>query len=172
MKSLTKDELNRLLKAAEENPNHWLAIIVSYTHGLRASELTEMTASQIREGYLTVIRKKGSLPTIQALIGPEKEPLETLAASVHPQDRLFKFTPRWFQMLMHKYGEKAGIPYHKSTPHKLKHTCAMMALAGGIKLNALQKHLGHKSLSSTGAYLVISQDQATEEFAKAVGLST
>jgi len=169
--SLTKDELKRLLSAAkEENQLHWLAIIVAFTHGLRASEVCEMTAVQIKDGYLTVKRKKGSLQTTQKLIGEETEPLESLVFGRDKNFRLFPWSTRWFQKLVHKYGEKAGIPYHKSTPHKLKHTCAMLGIEGGIKIHELQQKLGHKNLDSTGQYLKINDDQAGEAWRKAVGL--
>lgn len=129
-----------------------------------------MRGYQIRDGYLTVPRLKGSLPTVQPLLGEERQLLESLSASVGLQNRLFPFTSRTFQNIMHRYGGVAGIPYHKCTPHKLKHTCAMLALKGGIKINELQAYLGHKSMSSTGMYLKEDDDTASKAFAKAVGL--
>jgi integrase/recombinase XerD len=169
MKSLDKNELIRLLEAAKVNKVHYLAILIAYSHGLRASEVTQMRGSQVKDGYLTVERLKGSLKTVQPLL-VEREAVEKLAASVGLTGRLFPFSTRWFQKLMHRYGKLAGIPYHKCSPHKLKHTTAMLALEGGMKLNEVQAYLGHKSLSSTGQYLKVNDDQASKAFAKAVGL--
>jgi integrase/recombinase XerD len=169
MKSLDKNELIRLLEAAKINKVHYLAILIAYSHGLRASEVTQMRGSQVKDGYLTVERLKGSLKTVQPIL-IEREAIEKLAVSVGLTGRLFPFSTRWFQKLMHRYGKLAGIPYHKARCHTLKHTCAMLALEGGMKLNEVQAYLGHKSLSSTGQYLKVNDDQASKAFAKAVGL--
>jgi integrase/recombinase XerD len=167
--SLTKVEVTKLLNAAKENPLHHLAILVAYTHGLRASEVCEMTAGQVKDGYLFVRRKKGSEPTYQPLMGDERELLIERVSGLSQGERVFPFTPRWFQKFMNKYGAIAGIPYFKATPHKLKHTCAMISLEGGLNIHELQTFLGHKSLASTGKYLKISQDQASRAYAKVMG---
>ena len=170
MKSLNKDELSRLLQVAKERSLlHYLAILMSFNHGLRVSELTQLRAGQIKDGYLTVQRLKGSLKTVQPLVHPEGEVLKILYPSVDPSERLFKFSARWMQKLMHKYGELAGIPYHKSHPHILKTTCGTLGLKSGMKINEVQTYLGHKSLASTGAYLVVDDDEASEAFGKALG---
>lgn len=169
MKGLTKDELTRLLSVVKrENEMHYLAILLAFNHGLRVSEVTGMRAGQVKDGYLTVERLKGSLKTVQALLPNEKEILKNILPSVQNEDRIFNFGPRWFQKLMHYYGEKAGIPYHKCTPHKLKHTTAILSLKGGMKLNEVQARLGHKSLASTGMYLKVSDDEADQAFERAV----
>jgi integrase len=166
MKSLTKDELARLLSVIKgENREHYLAALLSFNHGLRVGELTDLRTGQIKDGFVTVERLKGSLKTTQALIGDEKE---LLSLQFGKGDRVFSFGIRWFQKLMHRYGEKAGIPYHKATPHKLKHTCAMLGLAGGMKINEVQIRLGHKSLASTGAYLKLSDEEGDRAFEKAL----
>lgn len=170
--ALDRDELKRLLEAAKADELHYLAIVTAFTHGLRPSEICEMTAEQVKDGYLTVPRKKGSEETYQEIIGPEKELLEKRAYIVRksfgPKGRLFPWSTRWFQKLLHKYGEKAGLPEHKCTPHKLKHTCAMLAVESGMKIHELKVKLGHKSLDSTAQYLRITQKQADDAWAKAV----
>lgn len=42
----------------------------------------------------------------------------------------------------------------KTTPHTLRHTCAMRMLAAGIDLTTIALWLGHESTESTQAYLV------------------
>jgi integrase len=169
MNSLTQDELARLLKVSESAPLHRLAILVAFNHGLRASEVTTMTGGQVKDGYLRVKRLKGSLETIQRLLPNEKE-LELISASVGNEGRIFNFSSRWFQKLMNRYGKMAGIPAHKSHPHSLKHSCAMLGLEGGMKINEVQAYLGHKSLASTGQYLKVNDETASLAFAAAVGV--
>ena len=172
MKHLTKEELSRLLSVAKaENELHWLAILVAYNHGLRASEITDMRGGQVSQTYLTVPRLKGSVKTTQFLMGEEIEPLRRLAALRGKTGRLFPFSSRWFQIIVKKYGEKAGIDPIKCHPHALKHTCAMLAIEKGIPVNVIQAHLGHKSLSSTGEYLKVSSEAASKIFAETMSHS-
>lgn len=169
MKSLSREELNRLLDAARVDSRHYLAILFAFNHGLRAGEVVSIRVGQCRDGYLTVQRLKGSLKTIQPLIYPEGELLKSLYYAADSSERLFPWTTRWFQKIVHKYGEKAGIPYHKSHPHILKTTCGTLGLKNGMKINEVQTYLGHKSLASTGAYLTVNDDEASEAFGKAIG---
>ena len=42
----------------------------------------------------------------------------------------------------------AGLP-EGLTPHNLRHTCASLLVAGGADPVAVQRHLGHKDVSTT-----------------------
>lgn len=42
----------------------------------------------------------------------------------------------------------AGLP-EGLTPHHLRHTCASLLVAGGADPVAVQRHLGHKDVSTT-----------------------
>lgn len=171
MLSLTQDELLRLLMITKrENELHWLMILLSFNHGLRPSEVCEMTVGQVTNGYIYIPRKKGSESTLQRMTSEEREAIERQIKNLSPKDRIFPMTTRWYQKLMNKYGEMAGIPGKKCTPHKLKHTCAMLSIEKGMKIHEVQTRLGHKSLSSTGRYLRISDGQADDAFSKAFDL--
>lgn len=43
---------------------------------------------------------------------------------------------------------RAGLPAGL-TPHHLRHTCASLLVAGGADPVAVQRHLGHKDVSTT-----------------------
>ena len=172
MQHLTKDELLRLLGAAkEDSARNWLMILVAFWHGLRASEVTELTSKNIKDGYITVQRLKGSMKTVQPLmVNPEsllneKAALEEIA-NLAGIERLFPIGRQHFWTLMQKYGAMAGIPKHRVFPHVLKHTCAMLTIKkAGIE--NVRQYLGHKSISSTGAYLKVSDEEASEAIALA-----
>jgi integrase len=68
---------------------------------------------------------------------------------------------------MQRAGAAAGLPKHKCHPHSLKHSCAMLAIKK-IGIESVRQYLGHKSLSSTGAYLRVSDGEASAEFAKSL----
>jgi site-specific recombinase XerD len=55
MKSLSRDQMDSLLKAARQHSERdWLMILVAYNHGLRASEVCSLTSANICDGFITV----------------------------------------------------------------------------------------------------------------------
>lgn len=69
MEALSKAELLSLLGAARaERERDFLMILVAYSHGLRASEVTRMQRDAVVDGHLAVARLKGSLRTVQPLV--------------------------------------------------------------------------------------------------------
>lgn len=166
MNHLTKDELKSLLKEIPSQRSR-LMILVAYLHGLRVSEVISLTGSSVRDGYLTVKRLKGSLKTSQPLVSSsdslmdESAYLPKLAEAVGSNGLLFPMTRNGVYKLMQRYGERAGIPKHKLHPHALKHGCAMASIkVAGIE--SVRQYLGHRSLSSTGEYLRVNDETASE----------
>jgi len=166
MQHLTMEELKNLLTVARRKSDRdWLLILVTFWHGLRASEAIALRVGDVRDGYLTVARLKGSLRTIQKTIEHlddllnERGALPAWTAGKSGKERLFPITRQHFGRIMRTHCAAAGIPAHKSNPHVLKHSCAHYVIRAGIQV--AQQHLGHKSLSSTGAYLRISDETAS-----------
>lgn len=168
MQHLTQVELKSLLTVAKaQDEADWLMILVAYCHGLRCSEVIQMTGDQIRDGYLSVQRLKGSYKTIQPLMPEEREALQKLASAVGV-GRMFPHARNYFWRKMQKYGKMAGIAEHKLHPHILKHSIAMHTIKdAGIE--NVRQYLGHKSIASTGAYLRVSDEAASKAIAAAVG---
>ena len=174
MEALSKPELIALLSAAKaKKTRDWLMILVAYSHGLRASEVTRLQADAVKDGHLTVARLKGSLRTVQPLVADENPLLDErkflfdFAASVHGKQRLFPVTRQHFWRLVQRYAAEAGIPERKRHPHVLKHTIAMQVIHGAGIENTRQ-YLGHKSMASTGAYLKVSDAEASDAVARAL----
>ena len=71
--------------------------------------------------------------------------------------------PRRVQMFVHRYGA-LGAGRADLHPHALRHTCATHLLDGGADLRAIQKVLGHASLSTTQRYTHVSIDQLVKVY--------
>ena len=165
-----------LLAAAKAHRERdWLMILVSFWHGLRASEVVHFSADQVQDGFLTIQRLKGSLKTVQPLVyreNPllsERDALIDYASKTPPNQPVFKLSRRQFYNIVRRHCLSAGIPEHKAHPHILKHTIAMQTIhTAGIE--NVRQHLGHKSISSTGAYLKVTDSDASAAVARAVRL--
>jgi type 1 fimbriae regulatory protein FimB len=176
VKHLAKDELMRLLEVAKKHSQrNYLMILVAFSHGLRATEVVSLTAKNVQDGYITVQRLKSSLKTSQTLLTSsdplfdEKTELESWIANAG-DGPLFPVSRQTFWNIMQKHGKEAGLPRIRLFPHILKHTTAKIALAGGMKIDELKQYLGHRSLSSTGAYLVCDDEESSKAFASAMKL--
>jgi site-specific recombinase XerD len=72
-----------------------------------------------------------------------------------------------FWRLMQRYGKRAGLPPKLCHPHILKHSiCSQSIHTAGIE--NVRRHAGHKSLASTGFYLIRDQREAAQEVFAAV----
>ena len=176
MHALTQDEIRNLLAAAKASRERdWLMMLVAYLHGLRASEVIGLKASNIRDGHLTVQRLKGSLKTTQPLLDSvdplfdERAALIEFARQSKPGKPIFGVKYLQFRRIMWKHARAAGIPAHKAHPHALKHSIAMHSIQRAGVENVRQ-YLGHKSLSSTGVYLEVSDDDAAEAVGESLAL--
>jgi site-specific recombinase XerD len=143
-------------------------ILVAFWHGLRASEVVQLTGENFTESHLTVGRLKGSLRTTQPLVShaepllDEQKALSEYAAKFTQNQRLFPVTRQHFWRLFQRYSKQAGIPKHKRHPHLLKHSIAMQTIEkAGIE--HVRQYLGHKTIASTGAYLKVSDEAASEK---------
>ena len=152
-------------------------ILIAFHHGLRASEVTGFTANAVRDGHLTIQRLKGSLKTTQPLVESEdqlfneKDALVKFARRARPGRPVFNISRVQFWRLVKRYALEAGIPEHKAHPHILKHSIAMATIAQAGVENVRQ-HLGHKSLSSTGAYLRVTDQEASQAIQRALNTPT
>ena len=176
MKWLTREELLALLKVARSHSvRDWLLVLVSFSHGLRVSELVGLTKANFRDAHITVRRLKGSLKTTQALLSSaeplldEKTAVEAYLRTLGPKDRLFPITRYGVAFKMKQFCTEAGIPAHKASPHKLKHTTGMLMIQGGAGIEAVRQYLGHRSLASTGEYIRINDEAASVAFSSAMG---
>lgn len=70
------------------------------------------------------------------------------------------------EYIMRKMAQRAGV--ERANPHKLRRTCATMALKRGMPLTQVSKMLGHEDLSTTQIYLDLSEDDLAQAHKKYV----
>jgi len=163
--SLTKEELKRLLSAVN-NSSHRLMLLVGFWHGLRVSELIDLRGRDIRGGFLSIQRLKGSKKTIQPLVHcadpelSEIEELTKLGETLKSNDKLFDITRFGVYKLMQRAGERAGLPPHKCHPHVLKHSIAMVMKNMGKDVKQVQVYLGHVEGKNTLVYWEATMEDA------------
>jgi type 1 fimbriae regulatory protein FimB len=168
MKSLTHDELDALLDVARsKSAADYLMLLVTFNHGLRASEVINLTRDNVVAGNLTVQRLKGSKKTSQPLLPAERALL--LARAAETDGRLFPMCRMTFWRRMQEYGTAAGIHPDKLHPHILKHACGKLGFTAGMTLPEVQTYLGHVNGKNTMVYLEASEDEAAASFAAKAG---
>jgi|SRR5579871_3853692 len=180
MKHMTHEQVRALLGAAQkESAQDHLLILVTYLHALRASEAYMLRREHIEGGIIAIKRLKGSYATDQRLVSRPDDPLmdEKTLLEACPPGPIFPLpagasarTGRdHFSYIMRKYGKAAGIPRRLCFPHVLKHSRLMQARKAGAGIESLRMTAGHKSMASTGAYLLEDSITAFDSVIEAMG---
>ena len=162
-KSLTKREVDRLLREAEKAQNKRnLAILLLLRHtGIRVGELCNLRLGDVttseRKGSL-LVRGKGDKDRVLPLNADVRQALDAYRA-VRPtvsDDHLFigqrgePLQPEAVQLIVRKYAQRAGLP--GVTPHSLRHSFAKHVLDAGADLATVSRLLGHERLETTAIY--------------------
>jgi integrase/recombinase XerD len=155
---LSPEEIRRLLQLVIK-PRYRLCLALMYACGLRISEATTLTVSQIdgTRGLLHIIgkgNKERLVPLPQALLLKLRELWKTHR---HPH-WLFPSGPgktpissKNVRLAFHAAALAAGLP-PTIVPHTLRHSYATQLLHSGVELRIVQILLGHASLKSTTIY--------------------
>ncbi len=178
MNYLTSDELLAVLKVARSRSTRdWAMFLVTYRHGLRASEICALRISDVdfKNGYLSLQRLKNSLKTTQPLYPHRGKPLldEVAALRTYMRQRVddgsdYLFTSQkggkldrsQFFRKFRAAASAAGLPREKCHPHALKHSLASHLVAGNVNLALVRIALGHRSISSTMKYIGVTDIQS------------
>ena len=155
---------------------------VLYGSGLRVSELVGLDIGDVdmdAEGGRARVLGKGSKERIvpfgshakKALLGflERRDELRNKKTGELDPKALFvsrlgrRIGVRQVQNLVHKYGA-LGAGRADLHPHALRHTFATHLLDGGADLRAIQRMLGHASLSTTQRYAHVSIDHLAKVY--------
>ncbi len=179
MKALTPEEVLKVLKAAGDSKRNHAMILLAFKHGLRASEVCNLTLSDVclKNGEIVIRRLKGSLRTTQQMTDIPGQPFlserralrQWLAERESWGDRseyLFisqkggRLDRTAFFRIFQSAAAKAGLPRDRQHPHCLKHALGFALVEAGVKLAIVRQRLGHKSISSTAVYTQPTDAQA------------
>jgi integrase len=164
---LTEAEVERLMEAAKSNRRgrrDATMVLVTYRHGLRASELVDLRWDQIdfRTANLHVRRVKKGTPSTHPILGDELRALRWLqreqeprSAFVFTSERGTPFTTAGFARMIERAGRAAKLAF-KPHPHMLRHACGYALANRGHDTRALQAYLGHRNIQHTVRYTELS----------------
>jgi len=152
---LTEDEVRRQKRAAEEmiDPRYPAIITLMARGGLRLSEVSSLLAKDvnIKEGIITIRSGKGRKDRVIPIPRGSKKHLQVMLKFLKSDDVLFPWSNRTTSRLVKKLSKEAKIDKDIS-PHTLRHTAATRLLKKDVSIRAVQKILGHKSLTTTQRY--------------------
>ena len=185
MRYLTPNELlNVLAVAKKKGSREHCMFLLAYKKGLRASELTHLTLSDVADNQIDVRRLKGSKHTVQPLtenpneLLDEKRALATwlrVRGDADGSQMLFTtrqgggMTRQNALSLFKKVAAKAGVAKDKRFLHICKHSLATHLIHNGANVAYVQQALGHKDPKSTLCYTHISDEQAGSMVEKFMG---
>lgn len=161
---MTKYQLN-----IRSGPRDAVIFAILLDTGVRVSELIGLDVSDVDlvRCRITVQRKGGNIDSVYfsddtlALI--QEYLLVRKQVVINGSSALFvsfvgtnkggRLSVRSVELMTKKYASAAGITNSgKMTPHKMRHTCAMVLLKMTGNLALVQKQLGHRSITSTTIY--------------------
>ena len=168
-KGVPTDELHDLRESILQSGNamHICIIELLLATGIRVSELTGLTLSDITLGEQSRIRVLGkgnayrTLPLNDTAVAALEAYLAVRGNAA--TDRLLvgqrgALGRGAVEIILGNYGEKLGI---KVTPHKLRHSLAYQLVKSGVAMTTIQQILGHESILTTNLYTqTTAQDKA------------
>ncbi|MEO0550279.1 MAG: tyrosine recombinase [Pseudomonadota bacterium] len=185
---LSREEMSRLLKAAEEDARLTCLVELLYGSGLRVSELVGLTLGALPRRRLgrwetreIIIRGKGGKERLCPLGGPallalsnwlavreDSLPEGSLArgraeAFLFPsRGKAGHLTRRRVGQMLEALAAQAGLDAARVHPHALRHAYATHLLQGGADLRSVQTLLGHADISTTQIYTHVLTDELAE----------
>jgi type 1 fimbriae regulatory protein FimB/type 1 fimbriae regulatory protein FimE len=167
---LTEKEIERLQDTARKRSRYGhrdaTMILVTYRHGLRASEVCGLRWDQVEldGGRLHVRRAKGGIDNVHSLSGREIRALRQLRRE-NPDSRYVFITERGgpattagFLKTIVRIGEAAKLPF-PIHPHMLRHSTGYKLANDGHDTRALQHYMGHKNIMHTVRYTEMAPDR-------------
>ena len=179
MKFLTKGELKALLDRAKmKSSRDYAMILLSYRHGMRASEVCNITMQNLdlEAGNIRCQRGKGSISNWQQLSADEIKAVKTWLRKRPKAESEFLFisnrgTPmsrcQFFRLFKH-HAQAVGIPEEKQHPHVLKHSLGTHLANAGMPAQTIMARLGHRNIQNTMIYLQVSSAYVDKAFESAL----
>lgn len=167
---LLPNEVELLIETSKKTRNGLrdsTLILLSYRHGLRVSEATALTWSDIDfgGGSIHINRLKEGISGRHPLRKPELICLHSLKRN-QQQDSPYLFntqqsrviSDRMVRIIISTAGQAAQMPFSVH-PHMLRHACGYYLANKGFDTRAIAEYLGHRSLEHTYRYTAIAPNR-------------
>ncbi len=167
---LSRNEVARLLAAAQYNRKHHVLLMTAYAAGLRVSELVRLRAVDIHsERMLIRVNQGKGRKDRYTLLSPKLlSELRDYWRWYRPSEWLFSghqpaapLTIGSAQRAYYKAKKLAGITRGQGI-HSLRHSFASHLVESGVDLPTLQRLLGHTSLATTATYLHVTEKRLAQ----------
>lgn len=176
-KLLSEAEVETLLDAPDTKTQLGLRdramLETLYATGLRVSELTGLTLSQVAHdaGVVRVVGKGSKERLVPmgdeavAWISRYLRDVRPALAGNSKRDEMFltqrhaPLTRQAFWALVKRYAVRAGIPKASLSPHVLRHAFATHLLNHGADLRVVQLLLGHADITTTTIYTHVARER-------------
>jgi integrase len=186
---LEPQQVERLV-AVTTNPRDALLVRIPWRTGIRVTELISLRTGDIDFDNRAIVikvqkmRKKKDgkaverrrvVPVDQGTLDMVREYLEWRKQFPYKGDLLFPITRQRVDQIYWKLARRAGIKeigdpavskHRKLHPHVLRHSFAIHCVKRGMKIERLQKILGHASPTTTSVYLQWSSADLHEDYDK------
>jgi integrase/recombinase XerD len=173
---LTEAECEKLIKSVDKvssepyQDRNRAIIIMLINTGIRASELSNIKVSDIKDNKL-IVNGKGNkerqlllndvcLSAIKKHLKSRLDNTKYLFAS----NRGEKISPNRLWQVITDHSRHIRMP--KISPHKLRHTAATIWLNDGIELSVIKEILGHEALATTEIYAHVTSSQIEKAMAR------
>ncbi len=163
---LSLQEVKRLVTAPLKL-KHRVMLMITYSGGLRVSELVNLKISDIDSKRMTIFirnakKNKDRYTILSERLLPE---LRSYWKKYHPTTWLFPNKRQCYpihistpQKIFYDAKKKSGITKGRGI-HMLRHCFATHMLEAGVDIRTIQQLMGHSSLTTTSRYLKISTER-------------
>jgi len=164
-------ELERLFTIGCPHPRNRAFLMTVYGAGLRLNEACHLKPEHIdsQRQQIRVVQGKGNKDRYTLLSARLLEELRSYWKWCRPKEWLFPSSADpakpmvdiTAQRIFNRAVERARLP-DKGGIHSLRHSFATHLLEAGVEITAVQRLLGHSSLSTTTTYLHVRQERLSQ----------
>jgi type 1 fimbriae regulatory protein FimB len=168
---LTGPEIKKFLEAAKtatRNPvRDYCMMLLMYQHGLRVSEVTGLTLSDVdlTERTININRLKNSISGRHPFYTAEarairdwlavREQMEPDTAAFFISEQRRSLSRATVDLLVKNIAEAAGLANLAVHAHMLRHSTGYSLINRGFDVRTVQVHLGHARLENTARYTAL-----------------
>jgi integrase len=158
---LDQDQIIILLEQMNKSTNVHVSLVakVYLATGARWGESESLRTSQIRNGMIQFVQTKSSKARAVPITDELEQSLKAHCKAAEDGDRLFTTAYAAFRQALHQAKLKLSVG---QLTHILRHTFASHFIMNGGNISALQKVLGHHSLTMTMSYAHLSPEHLQE----------